>query len=804
MKVSLSWLNDYVPVEMGIDQLADALTMLGLEVEEIFDRYDYLETVKVGRVESVEPHPNADHLKICQVSLEDRTLSIICGAPNVRPDALVPVALPDTLLPDGSRIATNTIRGIKSEGMIGSELELGLGTDGSGVMILDEALTPGESLNSARGLSDLVLDIDLTPNRPDCLSILGIAREVAALQGTPLNYPRIDIQNSGDDITRHTSVTIDAPELCPRYTARLLEGITVGDSPFWMQDRLMSVGLRPINNIVDITNFVMLETGQPLHAFDFDQLAQHRIVVRTAAEGEKFVTLDEKERSLNGSTVMICDGEKPVGIGGVMGGLNSEIEPATRRVLLESACFNPVSIRKTAKKLSLNTDASHRFERGVDPDGTLTALNRAILLMAEIAGGKIIEGVIDAHPRPTIRPTIGLSVEATNRLLGTQLAAGTVAELLRSIEFEVTSADDNLLEVVPPSYRVDVSRPEDLMEEVARLSGYNNIPTTFPRIPAENRTPSEQWDFRNNIRGQLTGLGFFEGINYTFISDKNADRLQLDPEDDRRRVLRILNPLTEDQSVMRTSLLPGLLTSMWNNISQQNRHLKIFEIGNIFISNGQDALPREIECLSALWTGNRHTENWLQKNDPCDFYDIKGLAEELLDTLGLDDVQFSQADAKVSPYLKPGVAAQIGVGETILGNVGELHANVLKAYDLDQPAFILELDFEKIRASIPTDLKVKPIPKFPATTRDVTIIVNQTIEAATLLRTVTDAREPLVENLHLFDVFQGDPIPTGKKSVSFRITYRSHSETLEDRAINEIHKHLTTALLDRFDASLPG
>lgn len=804
MKVSLSWLNEYVPVKLSIDQLADALTMLGLEVEEVFDRYQYLETVKVGRVERVDPHPNAEKLTVCRVMVGQSELSIVCGAPNVRPDTLVPVALPDTQLPNDARIESSTIRGVRSDGMICSESELGIGIEKDGIMILDETPANGESLRKALGLSDLVLDIDLTPNRPDCLSILGIAREVAALQGTSLKYPQVDLTDTGDDISRFTSVTIDAPDLCPRYAARMLEGITVGESPYWLQDRLMSVGLRPINNIVDITNFVMLETGQPLHAFDFERLAENRIVVRTADAGEKFTTLDEKERSLDASTLMICDGEKPVAIGGIMGGYNSEIEPATRWVLLESACFNPASIRKSAKKLNLATDASHRFERGVDPDGTLTALNRASQLMAEIAGGDIVEGLIDAHPRPLARPTIRLGVETTNRILGTQLAHDAVVDLLRSIEFEVNPTDGDLLEVVPPSYRVDVMRPEDLMEEVARLSGYNNIPTTFPLIPAENRSASEQWDFRNTLRGQLTGFGFFEAINYTFISDKNADRLRLAPEDDRRRLLKILNPLTEDQSTMRTSLLPGLLTSVWHNISQQNRDLKLFEIGKIFIGNGQDALPGEVESLAALWTGARQTENWLQKSEPCDFYDIKGLAEELLETLGLDPVKFSRTDDGMTPYLKPGVAAQIQLGKTRIGAVGEIHPRVLRAYDLDQPVFALEIEIEAIRAAMPKERKVLPIPKFPATTRDVTVIVNQNVEAATLLRTVTDAREPLVESLHLFDVFQGDPIPAGKKSVSFRITYRSHSGTLEDREINELHKDITTALLDRFEASLPG
>jgi len=387
MKVSLSWLRDYVSIEMEVADLAEALTMIGLEVESVSERYEYLDNVFVGRIVEIHPHSNADKLKVCNVNLGDRIIPVVCGAPNAEKDLLAPVALPGTLLSDGSILESGIIRGEPSEGMLCSEAELGLGVDQSGIMILDPTLTVGNRLTKALELSDKVLEFDLTPNRPDCLSIIGVAREIAAIQKTRVKYPEITLRELNDNIFKFSSVTIEAPDHCPRYAARLIVGISVAPSPFWLQDRLMSVGLRPINNIVDITNFILMETGQPLHAFDFDRLAESRIVVRTAKDGESFTTLDQKDRVLSKDMLLICDGERPVAVAGVMGGLNSEIEDKTTRVLIESACFNPTSIRKTSKKLGLSTDASHRFERGVDPEGTVRAANRAAQLMVEITGG---------------------------------------------------------------------------------------------------------------------------------------------------------------------------------------------------------------------------------------------------------------------------------------------------------------------------------------------------------------------------------------------------------------------------------
>jgi len=805
MKVSLSWLKDYIDIVMDPADLAEALTMAGLEVESVSDRYAYLQSVVVGRIEEVRPHPNADKLRLCRVDTGERRVSVVCGAPNVREAMLAPLALPGTVLPNGVRLAKSVIRGESSEGMLCSDSELGLGHNPGGIMELKPSAKPGEKLSESLGLSDTVFEIGLTPNRPDCLSVIGIAREIAAIQKKTLRYPDYAIEDKTDVIRKATSVKIESPENCPRYSARLLENIKVGPSPFWLQDRLLSVGLRPINNIVDITNFVMMETGQPLHAFDFDHLVENRIVVRLASSGEKFTTLDEKQRTLDPEMLMICDGEKAVGVAGVMGGLNSEIEDGTTRVLIEGAYFNPVSIRRTSKKLGLNTDASHRFERGVDPEGTIRAVNRSAKLMAEVGGGTLIEGIIDEYPNHQPVRSVELSTRRTNRLLGTQVDRNCIQQLLESIEFKVKplDTDEDGLIVHAPTFRVDITRPEDLMEEVARLYGYNNIPTTHPAMPAEGRPPVRRLVLRNRIKRVMSGLGFSEVITYSFASEASCDQLQIKPDDPRRSMIHILNPLTEDQAVMRTSLVPGILSMMAYNMARQIRNLRMFEIGKAFIKTESQSLPIEPEFLVALWTGARDEAAWHTREVPCDFFDIKGIAEGLLDGLKIEGARFTAMPAESCEYTRPGYTAQISAAGSVLGLVGEIHPRVVAGLDLKQTAYIFELEIDKITGLIPQNRFCMPIPRFPAIYRDITIIIDRGIEAQTVVETAASLKEELVEQLQLFDVFEGDPIAAGKKSVSFRVTYRSAAKTLEDQDINDLHKSITDRLLKEFDAALP-
>jgi phenylalanyl-tRNA synthetase beta chain len=803
MKASISWLKDYTPINMDVYPLAKALTMAGLEVEAVTDRFGYLKSVVVGRIIEIEPHPNAEKLKLCKVDVGTQTLTVVCGAPNVSNDILSPIALPGTVFPNGFTLEKSIIRNVESEGMICSEAELGLGKDKSGIMILNPSLHIGDKLSKALKLYDAVIEVDLTPNRPDCLSIIGVAREICGIQKTKIQYPDMSLSDSGDDISGFTSVTINAPDHCPRYAARLLTDITIGPSPLWLADRLKSVGMKSINNIVDITNFVLMETGQPLHAFDYDSLAENRIVVRRANEGEVFTTLDMNDRKLNSDMLMICDGEKPVAIGGVMGGLNSEIEETTTKVLIESAYFDPVSIRRTSKKLGLNTEASHRFERGVDPEGITSALNRAARLMAEIGGGKLIDGMIDEYPKKIPAKTITLKIKETNRLLGTDLNRDGVKELLESIEFSAKKINTDTLKVTPPSFRVDIERPEDLMEEVARLSGYDNIPTTFPTMPAKARKPVKRLDARNRIMHLMTGFGFSEAINYSFINRLSCDHLILPSNDYRRNTVNILNPLSEDQTVMRTSLVPGLLETVCRNISKQQKNLKLFEIGKIYIQKGRDNLPEETEILAGLWTGVRADASWYAKETPCDFFDIKGVVEWLLKGLNIGSIRFSAPADDLCVYTKPGYTAQIFFDKEQIGLVGELHPLVLRNFDLVQSVYIFELNLDRLIKIMPETRQSKPLPKFPAVPRDITIIVNINTESGAILECIENIQEQLIENIHLFDVFTGDPIPSGKKSVSIRVTYRSSKKTLEDEDVGNIHKTIANRLIKEFDAGLP-
>jgi phenylalanyl-tRNA synthetase beta chain len=805
MKISLDWLSQYVDINTEPSKLADMLTMSGFEVEAVFNPYDNLSGVVTGKITDVIPHPDADRLACCRVDIGGKSLSIVCGAPNAKPLMNTACAMPGTTLPSGIRVEAGIIRGQVSEGMLCSESELGLGTDKSGIMPLPDNLLPGTPIAEALNLCDTVFEIGLTPNRPDCLSFMGIAREVAALLGVKMKRPDIRITENGLDIRDKTSVTIENPELCPRYSARLLNGIRIEESPPWLRKRLLSIGVKPINNIVDITNYVMMETGQPLHAFDFNRLAQNRIVVRTCqSDAEKtFTTLDGKQRQIHDDALMICDGEQPVAIAGVMGGENSEIEAATTNVLIESAHFAPVSIRKTGKALGLSTDASYRFERGVDPEGTVYAMNRAAALMAEIAGGKIARGIIDEYPGKVSIETIRLSTSKSNRYLGTSLSSKEVANHLRSIEFDVREVDSDVMDVLRPSFRVDVARPEDLMEEVARLSGYNHINTTFPILSAKTQPPLRSFEFKDEFRELMAGFGFNETIHYSFTG-KNAERLELPENDARRRELPILNPLSETQSVMRTTLVSSLLESCQKNISRQERDLKLFELGKAFFSCGAETLPGETGLLSAVWTGSRSPQTWHEKPVSCDFYDLKGILDSLFSAVKISRVVYTPTPSALCSYTSPGQSADITVNEIDIGTIGKIRPSVLKQFDIAQDVFAFELNLDALIPMVPQETAFSAIPRFPSISRDLTLIIDDRVESGAVVREIEDSGVDIIEDTFIFDVYSGKPIAEGKKSLSIRITYRSHEATLEDGPVSAIHQKITQRLLAAFNAGLPG
>ena len=634
MKVSLSWLKEYIPVDYDAEDLDARLTMAGLEVDSVERLFENLDTVVVARVLERKQHPNADKLSCCLVDAGgDEPLHIVCGAPNVRENMTVACATVGTVMPSGMKIKKSKLRGELSQGMLCSAAELKLASDADGIMDLDVDAAPGTPIKDALALKDTVFEIDLTPNRPDCLSLIGTAREIGAFDfsGNKVSTPDVELtpENIGKGklgdqaIGEYAKVTLEDAELCPRYAAGMLFDVKVGPSPAWLVQRLEAVGLASINNVVDITNYVMMETGQPLHAFDYDNLAGGEIVVKTAGPNVEFTTLDSKAHKMEADALMICDAERPVAIAGVMGGENSEISDSTTRVLVESAYFNPVSVRRTAKRTGIATDASHRFERGVDPEGTVYALKRALCLMADLCEATLAQDVIDAYPVPFEPVKIQLSSQALNVRLGTRFPDEEIARILEAVEFGVTVTGPGEMEVQVPSFRVDVTRPEDLSEEVARLWGYNKIETSYPVVRAQGKPVAPQVLARKAIRKFLNGFGFYEAINYNFISGESCDRLNLAQDDPRRNEVVILNPISEQMGVLRTSLIPGLMETLKRNVAQQAESLRLFEIGKTFFATPEkDELPNEIERVAAVLCGNRTDQSWFSKKAAFDFYDL--------------------------------------------------------------------------------------------------------------------------------------------------------------------------------------
>jgi len=811
MKVSLSWLREYIPVDLDPGEISDRLTMAGLEVDGVESLYDYLDNVVAARVVEVRKHPNADKLSCCMVDAGGgEPIQIVCGAPNVKQGMYVACALPGAVLPGELKIKKSKLRGEKSWGMLCSGSELLLAGDASGIMDIGEGHLPGTPLEKALELSDTVFEIDLTPNRPDCLSVIGVAREIGAftepmgqvkLPGVTLPKEKI-VENS---IHAYAKVEIADRDLCPRYSAGMLFDVKVGESPFWLRRKLESVGLTPVNNVVDVTNFVMLETGQPLHAFDFDNLAKGKIIVKKAGEAIDFTTLDSKEHKLESDMLMICDGEQPVALAGVMGGENSEISNDTTRVLVESAYFNPVSIRKTAKKTNIATDASHRFERGVDPEGTVFAMKRAVALIADICDASIAEGFIDEYPLKSEPVEISFDTQALNTRLGTDFSSQAIGEILKSVEFGVEETGRDQLRVLVPSFRVDVARPEDLSEEVARLWGYNKIKTSYPLVPARGRVLSPVLLLRERIRQILPGFSFFEAINYNFIHEKSCDRLNLSESDNRRSVETILNPISDQMSVLRTSLIPGLLETMKRNNSQQSDSIRLFEIGKVFFATQKGELPVEKEMVAGLITGNRTEQSWFSKKSSVDFFDLKGVVEGLLDDLMMSDIQFLKVEEGICPYFEKGFGAVVKISDKVVGSLGKIDGQVLKNYGLKQDAFLFDFDLAMLLELMPESIQAAPLPRFPSVSRDMTFIVDKVIEVGAMIgeMKVFAKKQSLIEDFFLFDVFEGNPLDGGKKSLSFRVVYRSTTKTLTEKNIKKIHTSMSKAILDRFKADLP-
>jgi phenylalanyl-tRNA synthetase beta chain len=667
-------------------------------------------------------------------------------------------------------------------------------------MILPKDLTLGANLGEALGLMDTIIDISITPNRPDCLCVIGVAREIAALTHQKVRYPFPSLSGKGEEIHQKTSVTILDPDLCPRYVARMIEGVKIGPSPHWMRNRLEKVGIRSINNVVDMTNFVMMEWGQPLHAFAFELLEEGRIVVRRAQVGEEFVTLDGVKRTLDGEMLMICDGVKPVAIAGVMGGLNSEIKEDTKTVLLESAYFDPMSNRRTSKQVGLETEAAYRFGRGVDYGGCLSVANRAAQLIQELAGGRVVEGAVDAYPKPLKPRPIRLRLQRVHQVLGTEITAKQVKTCLEDLELDVQGGDGDFLVVTPPSFRGDLEREIDLIEEVARLDGYERIPITLPKGPPSPEVKNRELLLEREAIGILLHHGYHEVITYSFSSPASGDLIGLMPDDMRRRYVKILNPLAEDFSVLRTTLISGLMETARYNLSRKNSNLKLFELKKVFIPQEGERLPREIKYLAGLAIGFDQDPHWAFSPRQVDFFDVKGCVEDLLEALQIKGIKFSRAGD--IPYLHPGKASKVFLGEEVLGALGEVHPQVLSHYEIHGKAYLFEIDFEQVVRWAREERRFQPLAKFPAVYRDLSMVVDDALEAEKLVETIWTFQQPFIDEVNLFDIYRGAPIPEGKKGVSCRIRYQAHDRTLTDEEVNQYHEKVISRLREVFRVEL--
>lgn len=814
MNVSYQWLSQYVDVSGHTAQeLAEKLTRSGIEVDFVESRNKGVEKVVVGFVKSREKHPDADKLSVCTVDAGlGEELQIVCGAKNVAAGQKVPVALVGAKLPDGLVIKRAKLRGVESQGMICSAKELGLNDkllpkeQQEGILVLPEETPVGESILDVLAINDEVLDLDLTPNRSDCLSMLGAAYEIGAILGREVKLPDAEagLESAGAvNAADRISVNITAAAQCSHYAARLIEGITVASSPLWLQNRLMAAGIRPINNIVDITNYVMLEYGQPLHAFDADQLDNGHIDVRLAGEGEKLVTLDGAERTLEPHMLLITDGTKPVALAGVMGGANSEVTAGTSRILLESARFDGGTVRKTSRQLGLRSEASQRFEKEVNPEAVIPALNRAASLIAQLGGGAVASGVVEARTGETKPVTIEISVGKINDYLGTGLTVEEVKAIFARLHFTVEPlAQDGLL-VHVPSRRGDITRVVDLIEEVARLYGYDNIPTTLMNVETTPGALTKAQRVRRIARTLLTGSGLHEAITYSFtdpqqIADFTGAYGGVKP-------VGLAMPMSEERSVLRTSLVPHLLEAAAYNRNRNTNDVALFEIGSVFLTDEATLtrLPNEQPLLTALLTGKRSELHWTGKPGAVDFYDLKGVLDNLLSYLGIAGVRYVSAQPEgFHPGRTARLEATLAEGETIvLGVIGQLHPALQQQKDLDD-TFVFEIELDALVRLADEQLTYTPLPRFPAIGRDMALVVDRGVPVGDLLAQAKTTAGAWLESIQVFDIYTGERLGADKKSVAISLVYRTPERTLTDEEVSELHGRVVASLADAYGAEL--
>ena len=802
MYISYNWLKDYVDIDIPPQELADRLTMAGVAVENVTALGQGVDGVVVGRIESIDPHPGADKLVVTVVNTGSEKLQIVTAATNVNAGDVIPVALEGAVVASGLKIKRAKLRGVESRGMMCSGQELGIDPNtmpadqAHGIMILNQDTPLGMDAKEAVGINDYILELDLTPNRGDCLSVIGVAREVAALLGRPLRLPEPVFPETGENIEGQAKVDIADTVLCRRYVARLLRNIRIEPSPPWMQTRLRAAGMRPINNIVDVTNYVMLEMGQPLHAFDYDKLTDHHIIVRQATPGEEMLSLDGAQRQLTPEMLVITDPGGPVCIAGVMGGLNTEITEETTNMMLEAAYFNPVSIRRTSKALGLRSEASQRFEKGIDPDGCLKSINRAVQLICEMNAGEAVGGVLDNYIAPALEKTITLRPQRVNYVLGIDIPREKTAEILKMLHFDVKDSGEDL-SVTVPSYRVDVSIEEDLIEEVARMFGYDIIPSTLPTGLSAHGAKTAEQAFKTLVADTLAASGLNEVITYSFTHPGIFDRMNLQPDNILRQTVKIQNPLSEDHSVMRTMLLPGLLESLAKNYNRRNQDAAVFEISTVFLPDGET--HKEVQMLAGAVMG-AGPGSWLEKPAPYDFYSVKGVLDNLFAVVGTEKVSYIRESG--NPCFHPGRTATILSGEETIGVVGELHPDVMESFDLPEGIVAFELDFDKLCGKSGETRQYQPLPKFPGIERDLAVVLKTDNQVGDVMAVIYQNGGELLKKVDIFDIYKGEQVPQGCQSIAFSLKFQASDRTLTDAEISEVTKKISTELASRFEAQL--
>ncbi len=795
MRVSYEWLLDYIDPGISALALAEKMTLAGVEVGAVEKFGPTLSGIVVGQVKSLETHPGRNNLVLADTDIGGRILKIVCGAKNMCVGDKVPVAIPGAELPDGKIIKEAELYGVTSSGMICSahELDLEIGAEDE-ILILDDGAVIGESVDKLLGFDDFILWLEITPNRADCLSMFGVACETAALTGRSVSMPRLSPPESDRNVNEAIKISVADTDLCPRYSARVIDKIKIGKSPLWMQLRLLKAGIRPISNVVDITNYVMWEFGQPLHAFDLDLLNNSQIVVRRAHKGEKLITLDGIERNLDHEVLVITDGNQSVGLAGVMGGENTEINADTSRVLIEAAGFNPTNIRRTARRYNLPSEASQRFEKGVNPEAVLWSQDRTALLIHELIGGEVLNGIIDINKLPATKNRVFVNPERVSAILGLDVPVKDMTTILSSLGFSVQVNSKNSLDVTVPLRRSDVTLEEDIVEEIARLYGYDRIPVNpLSGAVTENREAVEI-RLQDLVKDLLTACGYYETINYSFINPAHLARLRLPENDYRLKVIPVQNPFSEEQAIMRTTLLPGLLKVIQHNISFRELNQMVFELGSVFEPDSipLSQLPAEKMKLALAVTGLLPDPNWIIPPREVDFYTLKGTLQSLLSRLQIDRVEFSPA---AMPFTHPTRSALIKIDGEELGFVGQLHPDIANELDINQAVIISEIDFSVLQKHAVIVPGVKPLPRYPVAVRDIAVVIPQEISSLQVEEKIKEAGGKLIKGIKLFDLYEGQQIPEGKRSLAYSITYRSEEGTLTDTEVNEAQQKIESALL---------